>query len=165
MLKLDRIVALFLLVFSVLYAWLAYNYELLPFERNLPFKPNTMPIGLSVAGIVLSLVVLIIPQRSDSSIMDESTVDDQAVDSITHNQYDKVRPVILVFLMIVYALSLRPAGFIVATATFLAVSAIVLGERKFHVLIPIVLTGAFLIWYIVQEMLGIYMNPWPVIFG
>lgn len=165
MLKLDRVVALFLLIFSIVYALLAYNYELLPFERNLPFKPNTMPLGLSVIGIVLSLAVLVSPRRRDSSVMDESTVDHRAADNGVKKQYDKVRPVILVILMIAYALSLRPLGFITATTGFLVISSVVLGERKLHVLIPVALLGAFLIWYIVQKMLGIYMNPWPIIFS
>ncbi|MDH3693474.1 MAG: tripartite tricarboxylate transporter TctB family protein [Gammaproteobacteria bacterium] len=164
MIKLDRIIALALLAFSLAYAWLAYSYELLPFELNLPFKPNTMPIGLSVIGIVLSFAVLVLPQRTDAAVMDESTVDTQE-QKAEQAQYDWIRPLLLIILMIVYALSLRPFGFIAATAGFLVFSSIVLGERKFHFLIPVALTGAFSIWYVVQELLGIYMNPWPLVFG
>ncbi len=164
MIKLDRIIALALLAFSSAYAWLAYNYELLPFERNLPFKPNTMPIGLSVIGIVLSFAVLVLPQRADAAVMDESTVDTKEQEAV-RIQYDWLRPILLIVLMIAYALSLRPFGFIVATAAFLVLGSSVLGERKFHILVPVALTGAFSIWYIVQELLGIYMNPWPLVFG
>lgn len=162
MIKLDRLIALSMLVFSLLYAWLALDYELLPFERNLPFKPNTMPLGLAVAGIVLSCAVLLVPRRRDSSVMDESTVDEPSADA---RKYDKVRPVILVVLMIFYALSLRPLGFMGATAAFLVFSATVLGERKFHILVPVSVTTAFAIWYVVHEQLGIFLNPWPAGFG
>ncbi|MEA3291885.1 MAG: tripartite tricarboxylate transporter TctB family protein [Pseudomonadota bacterium] len=163
--NLDRVVALAILVFSIVYAWQAFNYELLPFERNQPFKPNTMPIGLAVVAIVLSLAVLFWPARKDSSVLDESTVDMVAGEEEETKHYDKVRPVILVVLMILYALALRPLGFVGSTTGFLIISAMVLGERKFHVLVPIALVGAFFIWYVVQEMLGIYMNPWPAGLG
>ena len=63
--------------------------------------------------------------------------------------------------MILYALLLRPIGFLAATSLFIAGSSIVLGERKFHVLIPIAVVTAVAIWYLVQETLGIFLRPWP----
>ena len=45
---LDRIVALVFLVVSVAYGVAAFNYPLLPFERNMAFLPNTLPMALSV---------------------------------------------------------------------------------------------------------------------
>ena len=65
MLDLNRVVALVLLAFSSGYLYLAYSYHLLPFERFLAVKPNTMPIGLAIGGIVCSLVILIRPQVPD----------------------------------------------------------------------------------------------------
>ena len=154
MIKLDRLIALCLLVFSLVYAWLALDYELLPFERNMPFKPNTMPLGLAVAGIVLSCAVLLMPRHRDSVVIDTPSV-----------PYDRIRPVILVALMIIYALSLRPLGFVGSTTVFLALSATVLGERKFYVLVPVAMISAFAIWYLVHEQLGIFLNPWPTVFS
>jgi putative tricarboxylic transport membrane protein len=162
--NLDRSVALCILVFSMVYAWLAFGYELLPFERHQAFKPNTMPIGLSVMGIVLSLAVLLVPSRKDSSVVDESVVDLPEQES-ANQQFDKVRPVILIVLMIIYAMALRPLGFIGSTSLFLILSSMVLGERKFHILIPLALGGAIFIWYLVQEVLGIFLTPWPMLFG
>ena len=154
MIKLDRLIALCLLVFSLVYAWLALDYELLPFERNMPFKPNTMPLGLAVAGIVLSCAVLLMPRHRDSVAIDTPSV-----------PYDRIRPIILVALMIIYALSLRPLGFVGSTTVFLALSATVLGERKFYVLVPVAMISAFAIWYLVHEQLGIFLNPWPTVFS
>jgi putative tricarboxylic transport membrane protein len=162
--NLDRSVALCILVFSMVYAWLAFGYELLPFERHQAFKPNTMPIGLSVMGIVLSLAVLLVPSRKDSSVVDESVVDLPEQES-ANQQFDKVRPAILIVLMIIYAMALRPLGFIGSTSLFLILSSMVLGERKFHILIPLALGGAIFIWYLVQEVLGIFLTPWPMLFG
>jgi len=160
--KLDKLVALALLAFMLAYGWSALDYQLLPFEQYQAFKPNTMPIGLASIGIVLALAVLFMPRPKGASVVDESTVDHAETEAERLKNYDKIRPAMLILFMVVYALSLRPVGFVVATAGFLLLSAATLGERKFHILIPVALGGALLIWYVVHELLGIYMNPWPV---
>ena len=161
---LDRVVAVAIFLFSAGYAWQAFNYELLPFERHQPFKPNTLPIALAIASMIVSLAVLLVPKRRDSVVMDESTVDPEEP-APEAPRYDRVRPLILVGLMVVYALTLRPLGFVASTAAFLVIGATVLGERKFYILLPVAIFSAGLIWYLVQEVLGIYMNPWPAAFG
>ena len=161
MLKLERVVAIFILLFSLGYAWLAFNYELLPFEKGMVFKPNTMPLGLAVIGIILSLAIIFAPRPKETSVLDESTVDKRKAGE-PEPQYDKVRPILLVVLMIVYALTLRPIGFVLSTSSFLALGAWILGERSLRILIPVCLGTSFLFWYVVQELLGIYLNPWPL---
>ena len=138
-------VALALLAVMLAYGWSALDYELLPFERFQAFKPNTMPIGLALIGIVLGLAVLLMPRPKDASVMDESIVDHAETETERLQNYDKIRPAMLILFMVVYALSLRPAGFIVATTGFLILSAATLGERKYHILIPVALGGALLI--------------------
>lgn len=162
MLKLERIVAVAILLFSSGYFWLAFNYEMLPFERTMVFKPNTMPLGLAAIGIILSLAIIFVPRPKQSSVLDESIVDERKADE-PEKQYDRVRPVLLIILMVVYALMLRPLGFVLATSGFLTAGAMILGERNLRALIPIALTTAFVVWYVVQELLGIYLNPWPLV--
>ena len=162
MLKLDKLIALVLLFIMLGYGWIALNYQLLPFEQYQAFKPNTMPIGLAGIGIFLAIAVILMPRPMNTKLIDESTVDHADIEADRFRNHDKFRPVVLVFLMIAYALSLRPAGFIIATAGFLIISSVTLGEQKFHVLIPVAIIGAFLIWYVVHELLGIFMNPWPL---
>ncbi len=164
MLKLDRVVAIFILLFCLGYAWLAFDYQLLPFEKNMVFKPNTLPLGLAAIGVILSLAIAIAPRPKETSVLDESTVDRRDPER-DEKKYDYIRPVSLVILMIVYALTLRPVGFVLTTSGFLCAGALILGERRFHFLIPIACGSAFSIWYLVQELLGIYMNPWPLLFN
>ena len=64
-------------------------------------------------------------------------------------------------MMVAYALCLRPVGFVLATCSFLFFASVVLGERKYYVVLPIALTSAFAIWYIVHHLLGVYLSPWP----
>jgi putative tricarboxylic transport membrane protein len=76
-------------------------------------------------------------------------------------QYKLAQALFLLALMVAYALLLRPIGFLLATTLFLAGGSMILGERKYIVLIPIAVFTAFLIWYLVQQVLGIFLRPWP----
>ncbi len=63
--------------------------------------------------------------------------------------------------MAAYALMLRPLGFLLATVGFLAGGGVILGERKFHILIPVAALAAGVVWYLVQQVLGIFLSPLP----
>ncbi len=53
----------------------------------------------------------------------------------------------------------------VSTGLFLILGSMILGERKWYMMIPIALISTFFVWYLVQEVLGIYMRPYPAWFG
>lgn len=152
--SLDRYIAIFFLCISLIYSYTAFNYPLLPFERNMAFLPNTMPMVLGVLMALLSLIILVTPRSIDSD-----TSDEEASDSFERGNVFQV--VLLLGAMVLFALALRPLGFILATTSFLVGCGFVLGERKFHIMIPISAFSAFGIWYLVQEVLGIFMRPWP----
>ena len=149
--SLNRCIALFFLVMSLVYGLAAFNYPLLPFERNMSFLPNTMPMVLSVLGIVLSTFILL-SKPALKSPQEEVT---------TYDRVHIIQAVLLLLAMVLFALALRPLGFIVATSIFLIATGFILGERKLHIMIPIAGVSAFGIWYLVQEVLGIFMRPWP----
>jgi putative tricarboxylic transport membrane protein len=67
--------------------------------------------------------------------------------------------------MVLYAVLLRPIGFIAATSLFIVGSSVLLGERKLWLLIPVALVATYLVWYLVQQTLGIYLRPWPGFIG
>lgn len=157
--SLDRWIAIFFLLFSIVYGYAAWNYKLLPFERNMVFLPNTLPIGLAAIGILLSLILIFKPGSS------EEDEDSGAVSLSEFRQYKIGQATALVAAMIVYALALRPIGFIAATSLFLCAGGFILGERKLHIMIPVALTGTLLIWYLVQELLGVFLRPLPLFLG
>ena len=39
-----------------------------------------------------------------------------------------------------------------------------LGERKVWILLLVSCLASFLVWYLVDEVLSIFMRPWPMIF-
>ena len=152
---LDRWVAILFLAISLVYGYAAYNYPLLPFERNLVFLPNTLPVVLSVLAVLVALIIVISPRAAK----DADGLGD--IDLARLRKFKIAQTLGLVSAMVLYALLLRPIGFLAATALFIAGTSIILGERKFHVLVPIAVVTSGAIWYLVQETLGIFLRPWP----
>ena len=88
-------------------------------------------------------------------------IDPGEIDYRNMRQYKLAQALFLLVLMVAYALLLRPIGFLAATTLFLAGGSVILGERKFKLLIPLALITSVTIWYLVQEVLGIFLRPWP----
>jgi putative tricarboxylic transport membrane protein len=155
--NLERWIALVFLTLSLLYGYSAYHYPLLPFEQNMAFLPNTLPLALSVLGVIVSLIILF------SRAKEVNNASTETLASIRTFKLGKTFS--LIFAMLAYALLLRPIGFLLATFLFLVGCSILLGERKIHLLMPIAAIAAFGIWYLVQQTLGIFLSPWPVFLG
>ena len=165
MLSINRWVALGLLAFSSGYGYLAFTYRILPFERFLAMKPNTLPIGLAVAGMICSIALLLMPEGQDSESGEEKTVlglDHKYLESPSDYEWGKGGA--LLGLAVVYALSLRQAGFLLSTSMFLIIGGVTLGERKYWILVSVSCFASFLVWYLVDEVLTIFMRPLPMIF-
>ncbi|MDE0030940.1 MAG: tripartite tricarboxylate transporter TctB family protein [Deltaproteobacteria bacterium] len=156
---LERAIALVFVLICLIYGYTAFvvmEASILPFERNLAFLPNVLPKWLSVLGVLVGLAVLI---QSGSGTGGQTADDDIDIGNL--RQYKLGQAVLLLVLMIVYALLLRPVGFLTTTTLFLILGAMILGERRYVLLVPVALLSAFLIWYLVQEVLGIFLRPWP----
>lgn len=154
---LDKSIAVLFLVIAIIYGYASYTYPLLPFELNMVFLPNTMPMVLSVLGILLSLIIILTPTKTVDA--DEDALG--GVDISRLRDYKTGQALGLIVAMLVYALALRPVGFLAATTLFLIGTGWILGERKLHIMIPSALIGAGFIWYLVQEALGIFLRPLP----
>ncbi len=151
---LDRWLSLLFLGLCLAYGYSAFfvlDASLPPFARMSPIWPSSFPKILAVAGVFLGAGQFIFwskPTEGDFS------------------NYEWRTTVLIVVAMIAYALFLRPVGFVGATVLFLTFSAWILGERNFKKLVPISLIGALFIWYLVDQVLGIFLRPWPfLIYG
>ncbi|MEE8507353.1 MAG: tripartite tricarboxylate transporter TctB family protein [Kiloniellales bacterium] len=154
---LDKWMALIFLVIALIYGYASYTYPLLPFERYMVFLPNTMPMVLSGLGILLSLIIILTPKKTEDA--DADALGDFDIPRL--RDYKTVQALGLIAAMVVYALALRPVGFLAATTLFLFGTGWILGERKPHIMIPSALVGAGCIWYLVHEALGIFLRPLP----
>ncbi|MGH0002569.1 tripartite tricarboxylate transporter TctB family protein [Pseudovibrio ascidiaceicola] len=155
---LDRWIALVILAVSLSYGYTAFfmmDAGLPPFMRFNPIWPSTFPKVIAVLAAITSLAILLgfekKPADSDADEIDFSRLWD----------YNIGQAVFLLVLMAGYALLLRPAGFLLSTLLFLVISAALLGERRFVILVPVAAVAAGGVWYLVQQTLGIYLSPLP----
>lgn len=157
---LDRWIALILLGVCLIYgytAWFTMDAQLAPFMQRNPIWPSTFPKVLSVLGVIASLIILLGLEKGEHKIGD--------IDYRRLGDYHLGQAVLLLVLMVVYALSLRPVGFLIATSGFLILGSYILGERKWHIMVPIAALATAFVWYLVQQVLGIYMRPLPGFLG
>ena len=157
---LDRWIALVLLGICLAYgyaAWFTMDGSLAPFMRRNPIWPSTFPKVLSVLGIIASTIILLGLEKGE---LKEAEIDYRRL-----GDYHLGQAVLLLGLMVAYAFCLRPLGFLVSTSAFLILGAYILGERKWHLMVPIALIATGIVWYLVQQVLGIYMRPLPGFFG
>ena len=158
---LDRWIALIILCISLVYGYAAFftmDQLLPPFMQRNPIWPSTFPKVLAVLAIGTALIIVLGLEKP----MDEPKAAD--IDYRRLGDYHLGQALTLLGLMVAYALLLRPAGFLLSTTGFLVIGAAVLGERKFHILIPIAAVTTGVIWYLVEEVLGIFLRPFPMMF-
>ena len=155
---LDRWIALVFLLLCLVYGYTAFfvmDAGLPPFMQRNPVWPSTFPKVLAVCGVLVSLVVLLGFEKGAGEPKQGE------IDYRRLAQYDVGRAVALLLLMAGYAFTLRPLGFIASTILFLVLAAAILGERRMAVLVPVAVVAAVGVWYLVQEVLGIYLRPLP----
>jgi putative tricarboxylic transport membrane protein len=155
---LDRWIAMIIMCIALAYGYAAFftmDQLLPPFMQRNPIWPSTFPKVLSVLAVITSLIILLGLEKSEG----EAKAGD--IDYRRLGDYHLGQALTLLALMVAYALLLRPAGFLLATTGFLTCGALVLGERKFHVLIPVAALATGIVWYLVDEVLGIFLRPLP----
>ena len=157
---LDRWVALVLLGICLTYgytAWFMMDGALPPIMKRLAVWPSSFPKVLSIAGIILSLIVVLGIEKGEVKVGD--------IDYRRLHEYKLDQALALLGLMVAYAILLRPAGFLLATSGFLIGGSVILGERRWVVMIVVSAIATFGIWYLVQEVLGIFLRPLPFFMG
>lgn len=161
---LDRWIALVFITFCCAYGYLAFftmDQLLPPFMQRNPVWPSTFPKALSILGIIVGLIVLFGLEKT----VDEAQPSATDINYARLQDYKLGQALLILGLMVLYALSLRPAGFLLSTTVFLIAGSAILGERKWHVMVLVALLATGSVWYLVQEVLGIFLRPFPFFMG
>jgi putative tricarboxylic transport membrane protein len=161
---LDRWIALIFITFCCVYGYLAFftmDQLLPPFMQRNPVWPSTFPKVLSVLGVIVGLVVLF-GLEAHSAEKEPSATD---INYRRLHEYKLGQALLLLGLMVAYALMLRPAGFLLSTTVFLFAGSAVLGERKWLRMLLVAGLATGCVWYLVQEVLGIFLRPFPFFMG
>jgi putative tricarboxylic transport membrane protein len=141
--------SLFLALFT-LYAVVAWQIPLLPFEEYETVTSATLPKVYAVFGIVVCLLsiaaTLLKPQEQTHT---DTTLEKSHV----------LRTAGLLVLMVIYSALLEPVGFLIATSAFLLVGFFVMGERRKGILLFASIPVAVVFWFLMTQVLGIYLVP------
>ncbi|WP_299371757.1 tripartite tricarboxylate transporter TctB family protein [uncultured Tateyamaria sp.] len=157
---LDRWIGLILLGIFLAYgyaAWFTMDASLAPFMQRNPIWPSTFPKILSIMGILCALVIIAGLEKGEAKIGD--------IDYRRLGDYHLGQALGLLALMVAYALLLRPGGFLFSTTGFLIVGSVILGERRWITMIVVSALATGVVWYLVQEVLGIFLRPLPGFLG
>ena len=160
---LDRWIAFLLLLAFALYGYTAFftmDAQLPPIMQRNPIWPSSFPKLLAIGGVVTALIVLCGFEKSGTGAAPDAT----EINYRRLKEYKFGQALALLGLMVVYALVLRPVGFLAATFLFLAIGSIILGERRYFVVALVSATAACAVWYLVNVVLGIFLTPLPVFF-
>lgn len=135
----DRIGAVAMLLFGLFWAWMATGYAMQTRDGN-P-GPGLLPLALGVLIIVLALISFLRPD-------------------VRHIELPHLRRILLILGgLVVYALLLEFAGYVVATTLLLGFLLIVLGER-FRWWQPVTAVGvALATYYVFRIVLGLPLPP------
>jgi len=159
---LDRWIALIFLLICLAYGYAAFftmDAGLPPFMKFNPIWPSTFPKVLAVMGAAVALIILLGAEKSDH------TAEVAEINYRRLTDYKIGQAVLLLSLMVVYALALRPAGFLLSTSLFLILGSAILGERRWLIMIVVAALATGIVWWLVDEVLGIFLRPLPYAFG
>lgn len=151
----EKIGALVILLFSISYGLMATGIQLTFLAQQEIFTARTMPYALALLGIVLSLAILILP-----------TVDPAGKRSLGQETRGMEWPkaILLVVLMLVFGLTMKWLGFIVASIFFLLVGFWILGERRKRMMLLTAIPLVLVLWGIMSLLLGVYIAPGEIFY-
>lgn len=156
---LDRWIAFVILLICMAYGYTAYftmDATLPPIMQRSPIWPSSFPKVLSVGAIIFALIIVLGLEKAPGT----DKVADINLSRLT--DYNVGQALTLIGLMVAYALLLRPLGFLASTFLFLTVGSFTLGERRYVIMAIVAAIGALSIWYLVDNVLGIFLRPLPI---
>jgi putative tricarboxylic transport membrane protein len=147
----ERIGAMFFLVLSIVYGFLAYEIKLYPGDEMEAMTARTLPLFLSGLGILFSLNLLVTGNKNDLGR------------NIAGLDW---KPVILLMLLsLAYGFALDWLGFLISTTLFLIAGFRILGEKRVKTLLLVAVPFVFIFWFGLTQMLDIYLAPGRIFGG
>jgi len=148
--KCEKMGALLILVLSIAYGIDAFKIPLIFLSQGETLNARTMPYALSIAGILLSLLIILLP----SFDKEKAVTVKQALSGL-----DWRRSGYLTGLMIFYSLSMPWIGFVIASIIFMGGGAMILGERNYKKILLASIPLVIVLWFILTKILGMYIAP------
>ena len=151
----EKVGALIILLFSISYGLLATRIPLTFLAQQETFTPRTMPYALSGMGTLLSFLILVLP-----------TVDPAGKKSLSKETrgFDWATAILLTAAMLIFGLTIKWLGFILASILFLLAGFWILGERRKKLMLLTAIPLVVVLWAIMSLLLGVYIAPGEIFY-
>ena len=140
----TKFISLLFLVLSVFYLYTAYNIQVFAFDENAPFNARTFPIYLGWAGIILSSLKIILPEKVTTEV--------------NHKHLDYKSISYLIIISLIYAAIILKIGYFISTSLFLFASYYFLGERRWGLMFILSFPFVAAFMYLLHGLLNIYLR-------
>ena len=140
----TKFISLLFLVLSVFYLYTAYNIQVFAFDENAPFNARTFPIYLGWAGIILSSLKIILPEKITTEL--------------NHKHLDYKSITYLIIISLIYAAVILKIGYFISTSLFLFASYYFLGERRWGLMFILSFPFVAAFMYLLHGLLNIYLR-------
>jgi len=140
----TKFISLLFLVLSVFYLYTAYNIQVFAFDENAPFNARTFPIYLGWAGIILSSLKIILPEKITTEV--------------NHKHLDYKSITYLIIISLIYAAVILKIGYFISTSLFLFASYYFLGERRWGLMFILSFPFVAAFMYLLHGLLNIYLR-------
>ena len=144
-----------MLLFSMAYGLLAFKIPLSFMAQNEFFTSRTMPYALAVLGIILALLILVLPTADPAG--------KRTLKAETKGM-DWKKAIWLVVAMVIYGLTMKWLGFIIASIIFLIFGFYILGERRFKKMALAAIPLVIFLWFVMSTLLGVYIAPGEIFY-
>ena len=140
----TKFISLLFFVLSVFYLYTAYNIQVFSFDENAPFNARTFPIYLGYAGIFLSVLKILLPEKK--------TV------IVNHKHLDYKSISYLIVISIIYGAVILKVGYFISTSLFLIASYYFLGERRWIWMFLLSFPFVAIFMFLLHGILNIYLR-------
>ena len=140
----DKIISLLFFVLSAFYLYQTYQIRVFSFDENAPFNAKTFPTFIAYFGMLLSLLYVVLPERSRSEV--------------DHKVLDYKSVLFLIVITIIYGFIILRAGFFLSTSLFLFFSYYFLGERRWIWMFVLSFPFVALFMFLLHGLLDIYLR-------
>lgn len=146
----NSIGAIFFLAFSSFYFFNVFSIKKMPGSQFEVMTASTFPYYMGIAGIVISLMILIF------SFVDK---DSERLTLSYLKKLDFKTTIYFVAAMLFYGFTIRTLGFILATIIFLVIGFLLLKEKNIKMILLISCGVSIGFYLLLNNVLGVYIDP------
>ena len=140
----DKIISLLFFILSVFYLYHTYQIQVFTFDENAPFNAKTFPSFIAYLGMFLSILYVVLPERSRSEV--------------DHKVLDYKSTLFLIVIATIYGFIILRAGFFLSTSLFLFFSYYFLGQRRWIWMFVLSFPFVALFMFLLHGLLDIYLR-------